>query len=137
AHVRAVVGVLDLSVIDPELVETVHPFLELLAVRTPERNVVGTHPELAERLVGRRLRVLVQPDERVALHQVHGVMEPALRVLVDHRFCIEERFVPGRTHGEIADVSATWVRGGNGAMSSRLPSSSLWASSLWAGAGER
>src|SRR5262245_16376659 len=84
AHARAVVGILDLSVLDAELVEPERPLVELRPVRAAERHVIEPNPELAEPFVESRHRVLMQPDERVSAYEVHGVVEAAVRVFVDH-----------------------------------------------------
>src|SRR4051794_27288101 len=102
AQSGAVRRVLDLAMSDAELVETRRPLLELLAVRTSERDVVEPHSELAERLLRCRRLVLVQPDERVA-EQIDGVMHVWVGVLVDDRFGVEECSVPWRAHRQVAN----------------------------------
>jgi hypothetical protein len=102
AHGRAIVRILDLTVLDAELVESQRPLRELRSVRAAERHVVEADPELAEPLVERRPGVLVQPDERVRAYEVHGVVEAAVGVFVDHGIGIEERSVPGHADREVA-----------------------------------
>ncbi len=103
AHARAVARILDLTVRDAELVEPACPLLELSAVGTAEGDVVEADPELAEPLVGRGRRMLVQTDQHAIADQVHGVVEVGIGVLVQHWLGAEERFVPGNADGQVAD----------------------------------
>ncbi len=98
-----VARILDLTVRDAELVEPACPLLELSAVGTAEGDVVEADPELAEPLVGRGRRMLVQTDQHAIADQVHGVVEVGIGVLVQHWLGAEERFVPGNADGQVAD----------------------------------
>ena len=64
--------------------------------------MVEADPELAESFRRRRLRVLVQPDERAVAEHVHGVVHVGISVFVDHRVGVEELFVPGNADRQIA-----------------------------------
>jgi hypothetical protein len=100
-------------VFDAEFIEVMHPPHELCSVLAAEGDVIEADPELAEPLVGRRPGVLMQADER-AVDQVHGVVEIAVRVLVDHGLGIEERSVPRDADRKIPDrqrhVDERWKR---------------------------
>jgi hypothetical protein len=65
--------------------------------------VVEPNSKLAERLVRRGRGVLVQSDEGSVADQVHGVVEVADGVLIDHGLGVEERRVPRHADREVAD----------------------------------
>src|SRR3954452_13790289 len=73
AQTRSVGRVLDAAVVDPELVETPRPLLEIIAALAAERDVVESQAELAEALIRRAAPVLVQPEQGAAAEEVHRV----------------------------------------------------------------
>jgi hypothetical protein len=76
-----------------------HPPLQLCSVLAAECDVIEADPKLAEPLVGGRVDVLMQADERAIADQVHRVVEIAAGVLVDHGLGTEERSIPGDADG--------------------------------------
>ena len=77
--------------------------LQLATISAPERDVIEANVELAELGTGSTRGVLVQTEQSVVAKQVHRVVHVWVGVLVDHRFGVEECFVPGNTHGEITN----------------------------------
>src|SRR5258706_10906516 len=93
AHTRAIGCVLDPTVDDAKFVKSAGPGLQLGSVGATEGDMIETDPMLAELLGGCRLFVLVQADERRS-QQVHGVVKARIGVFIEHRFCLEQGFVP-------------------------------------------
>ena len=117
----AVGRVLDGAVFDTELVQALCPLLKLVAGGAAERDMVETDAELAERLAERWLLMLVQPEQGAVAHDVHGVVEVRVGVLVDHRVGVEERAVPGGADREVVDGERNVGERGNSVMSQFLP----------------
>src|SRR5512133_3985524 len=63
AQARAIAGVLDRAVGDPQLVQPARPLLQLRPVGAAEGDVVQADPVLAEGLLGRGRPVLVQAEQ--------------------------------------------------------------------------
>ena len=96
-------GVDDLAVGDPELVQPAAPALELGAVAAAERDMVESRSALVERRRA-RVHVLVQAEEVAAAECEHGVVEGAgVHVLVEDWRAAEEVGVPGGAAGQVAD----------------------------------
>src|SRR5215212_8807049 len=81
---RPVRGVDDAAMGDPERLQLGLMLLEVRATATPERNVIEAWPQLVERRVAARCRVLMDAEQRRA-EQPDDMMERA-GVLVEHWF---------------------------------------------------